>query len=321
MSGKMIVVLQNLSDAHREQILSAAQDHSFEALFFDNAASAMPFLADTEIIFGQAPELARHAPRLRWLCSPFAGVDRFAEPGAFLSPDAVLTNSSGAYGVTIAEHIVMVALEMMRRQAEYNEIVSRREWVRNLPVRSIKNSRITLLGAGDIGQEAAIRLRAFSPARVWGVNRSGKNPGGMFDQVFAIDHLDDLLPQTDLLSLSLPGTPETTHIMNEKRLALLPRDAFLINVGRGNAVDEQALEALLRSGHLAGAALDVFQQEPIPLDSSLWTCPRLLITPHVAGNMTLPYTVERIIALFLEDFENYCAGRPLLRQVDLKKGY
>ena len=321
MTGKMIVVLPNLNAAHREQIFSAAQLHGFEADFFEDAAAALPFLSDAEIIFGNAPELARHAPRLRWLCTPFAGVDRFAEPGAFLSPDAVLTNSSGAYGVTIAEHIVMVALEMMRRQAEYNEIVSRREWVRNLPVRSIKNSRITLLGAGDIGQEAAIRLRAFSPARVWGVNRSGKNPGGMFDQVFAIDHLDDLLPQTDLLILSLPGTPETTHIMNEKRLALLPRDAFLINVGRGNAVDEQALQVLLRSGHLAGAALDVFQQEPLPRDSTLWTCPRLLITPHVAGNMTLPYTVDRIVALFLEDFENYCAGRPLLRQVDLKKGY
>ncbi|MDO5328160.1 MAG: D-2-hydroxyacid dehydrogenase [Clostridia bacterium] len=321
MSRKLVVMLPHLSSVHQNQILAAAQAHGFEACFFDSAEAALSSVADAEIIFGQAPELARHAPRLQWLCSPFAGVDRFTQPGAFLSPDAVLTNSSGAYGVTIAEHIVMVALEMMRRQTEYNEIVSRRDWTRNLPVRSIKNSRITLLGTGDIGWEAAIRLRAFSPASIIGVNRSGKNPGPMFDQVFAIDRLDDLLPQTDLLILSLPGTPETTHIMNEKRLALLPRDAFLINVGRGNAVDERALEALLRSGYMAGAALDVFQQEPLPQDSSLWTCPRLLITPHVAGNMTLPYTVDRIIALFMEDFENYCAGRPLLRQVDLKKGY
>ena len=321
MARKLIVVSPSLNAAHRDQILSAAQTHGFEACFFDTAQAALSSVADAEIIFGQAPELASQAPRLQWLCSPFAGVDRFTQPGAFLSPDAVLTNSSGAYGVTIAEHIVMVALEMMRRQTEYNEIVSRREWERNLPVRSIKNSRITLLGTGDIGREAAIRLRAFSPASIIGVNRGGKNPGEMFDRVFPVEQLDALLPDTDLLILSLPGTQETIHLLDEKRLALLPRDAFLINVGRGNAIDEQALEALLRSGHLAGVALDVFQQEPLPQDSSLWTCPRLLITPHVAGNMTLSYTVDRIIALFLEDFENYCAGRPLLRQVDLKRGY
>ena len=133
--------------------------------------------------------------------------------------------------------------------------------------------------------------------------------------------LDTVLPDTDLLILSLPDTPETRGLLNGKRLGLLPRDAYLVNVGRGSAIDQRALEALLRSGHLAGAALDVFEEEPLPRDSGLWDCPRLLVTPHVAGNMTLAYTVDRIIDQFLEDFENYCAGRPLAHLVDRKTGY
>ena len=104
--------------------------------------------------------------------------------------------------------------------------------------------------------------------------------------------------------------------MNGRRLALMPKDAFLVNVGRGSAIDEAALLAQMRSGHLSGAALDVFATEPLPSDSPLWDCPRLLITTHVAGNMTLAYTVDRIVGMFLENFGNYCAGNPLSHLVD-----
>jgi phosphoglycerate dehydrogenase-like enzyme len=247
-------------------------------------------------------------------------VNQFLGDGVFAAPDALLSNSSVAYGVTIAEHIVMVTLELMRRQMEYNGIVSRREWRRDLPIRSIHGSRITLLGTGDIGQEAAVRLRSFDPACLVGVNRSGKNPQGLFDRVLPQEQLDIALPETDILVISLPGTKETYHMLDARRLRLLPDQALVINVGRGSVIDQKALEKELRAGRLR-AALDVFEQEPLPADDPLWDCPNLLIAPHVAGNMTLPYTKDRIVELFLEDFENYCAGKPLARLVDLKKGY
>jgi phosphoglycerate dehydrogenase-like enzyme len=101
----------------------------------------------------------------------------------------------------------------------------------------------------------------------------------------------------------------------------MPPDAFIVNVGRGSAIDEAALARQLREGRFAGVALDVFVREPLPADDPLWECPRLLVTPHVAGNMTLGYTVERIVALFLEDFGLYCDGAPLLRRVKPGKGY
>lgn len=318
---KILVFTPRLSQRNCRDIVEAAEGQGYAVVFCDDGAAALCEAADAQIIFSADPALPGAAPALQWMCCAFAGVEPLLVPGAFANPGAVLTNSSGAYGVTIAEHIVMVTLELMRRQPDYNRIVAAREWVRDLPIRSIQGSRVTLLGAGDIGQEAARRLRAFGPKRILALNRSGRDAGALFDETLPVSALDEVLPETDLLVMSLPGTPETRDIMDARRLALLPGDAFLINVGRGSALDEDALLALMRRGHLAGVALDVFSREPLPADSPLWDCPRLLITTHVAGNMTLKYTVDRIVEMFLEDFGNYCAGRPLAHLVDRNKGY
>jgi len=320
MKRKMIIAEPLPDEKHRKAIETAAETHGFSALFFENPEDALPELSDAEIVFGKDVILAKNAPKLRWLCTPFAGFDPFTAPGCFANPEAVLTNSSGAYGVTISEHVVMLILEMLRRQPEYSEIVRRREWRRDLPVASIRGSRITLAGTGDIGCETAVRLRVFEPAGLTGINRGGRNPRGLFDRIVRQEETDSVLPETDVLVISLPGTKETFHMLDARRLALLPDGALVINVGRGPVIDQKALEKELRAGRLR-AALDVFETEPLPADDSLWDCPNLLMAPHVAGNMTLPYTRDRIVELFLEDFENYCAGRPLARQVDLKRGY
>lgn len=321
MSRLLVVIIPSLSDARREQIRSAAEGKGYRAVFADSPDAARNELAEAEIVFTQDSAACRLAPKMKWICTPSAGVDHFLAPGLFANPEAALTGSSGAYGVTISEHVVMVTLEMMRRQQEYDAIVQARGWRRDLRIRSIRGSRITLLGTGDIGRECAKRLRAFAPACLTGVNRRGGNPEGLFDRAVTTEALDGLLPETDLLILSLPATAETRGILDAVRLALLPENAFLVNVGRGSAVDQKALEKRLREGKLAGAALDVFGKEPLPADDPLWDCPRLLITPHVAGNMTLDYTVDRIVGLFLENFENWTEGKPLQRLVDRKAEY
>ena len=320
MNRRMLVVLYGRTDAQKARIAAAARARGFEAVFRDNWREAVDDAAEAEIILSHTDQLARRAPKLRWMCASSAGINQFQGEGVFLNPEAMLTNSSGAYGVTIAEHVTMVTLEMLRRQPEYNGVVERREWTRSLPVRSILGSRAVLLGTGDIGREVALRLRAFRPARILGVNRGGRCPGDMFDGVATLDGLDAALAECDLLVISLPGTRETFHLLDARRLSLLPDGALVVNVGRGTVVDQAALAAELRAGRLR-AALDVFEQEPIPAGDPLWECPNLLITPHVAGNMTLAYTVDRIVDLFLEDFENYCEGRPLRRRVDLDRGY
>ena len=313
--------LRNLNAAQKALIEATARDRGWNVTFAADDATAFEAAKDAEIIFGNNAKLLKDAPKLKWLCLSSAGADAYLKPVLEERQGVLLSNSSGAYGVTIAEHIVMVTLMLMRRQMEYTEVTRLRGWRRDLPIRSIRDSRVTLLGTGDIGREAAIRLRAFGPKKITGVNRSGRNPGDMFDAVVPVSALDDLLPRVDLLIMALPGTPETRHILDARRLTLLPEDAFIVNVGRGSAIDEAALVSQLRAGRFAGVALDVFAREPLPADDPLRTCPRLLITPHVAGNMTLDYTVARIVELFLEDFANYCDGRPLARRVEPGKGY
>ena len=320
MDRKIASAVPNLTEEHREKIREAAERHGFEVRFLHDPSEDSAYLNEAEIIFGHLPEAAETVAGLKWICSPYAGVDQFPAPEAFANPDAMLSNSSGAYGVTIAEHVVMMLLEILRRQPEYRRIVAAREWKRDLKIRSIRDSRITLLGTGDIGQETAARLRAFLPACLTGVNRSGKNPGSCFDRVVSAEAWESVLPKTDILIISLPGTKQTFHMVGKRQLSLLPDGAVIINVGRGSVADQAALFSELKSGRLY-AGLDVFEEEPIPADDPAWDIPNLLITPHTAGNMTLDYTVNRIVELFLEDLDNYCAGNPLARLVDRSLGY
>ena len=178
-----------------------------------------------------------------------------------------------------------------------------------------------MLGTGDIGTTFAKRVKAFEPADIIGVCRSGKSEAAVYDKVLPVSELDSVLPETDLLAMSLPATEETKGILSRPKIELLPEGAYIINVGRGSAIDENALADNLDNGHLAGAALDVFQTEPLPQGDRLWHTKNLLITPHVAGNMTLPYTKQKNVEMFLEDLNNFVEGKPLKYLVDRKLGY
>ena len=155
---KLVVELAQLTESHRKAIAGAAAARGYTVRFCGSEAEALSEAADAEIIFGARLSLPGAAPQLKWLCVPSAGVEAYLPASVYANPRTVLTNSSGAYGVTIAEHITMTALMLMRRQMEYTEVVSRRGWERNLPICSLKGSRVTLLGTGDIGREAALRL-------------------------------------------------------------------------------------------------------------------------------------------------------------------
>lgn len=317
---KITVCMNRLCEHHREQILRAAEAAGYSVAFFENADQAREAAAESEILLADGAALLPYAENLKWFCASFAGVDHLLR-SPDLKEDILLSNSSGAYGVTIAEHIIMVILMLLRRQMEYTEIVREHKWARNLPVRSIRGSRILILGTGDIGHEAAYRLRAFGPASIEGINRSGKGNDPAFDRIQSVEALDGLLPETDILIMCLPGTKESYHLMNAARLEKMQKHAMIVNVGRGQSLDQEALVSLLIENRLGGAALDVFETEPVPQNDPVWDCPGLLFTPHCSGNTSLGYTVDRIVDLFCEDFERYVRGLPLLRKVDRTLGY
>ena len=172
----------------------------------------------------------------------------------------------------------MVTLMLLRRMPEYEEVVRNRSWSNQLAVRSIRDNEFTILGTGDIGRNVAERMRGMGAARILGLSRSGK-PHPAFDEVRPIAELDAVLPETKILIMGLPSTPETFHILNRERIALLPADAYVINVGRGTAVDQAPLIEALNSGRLAGAALDVMDPEPLPKDDPLWDAQNMILTP------------------------------------------
>ncbi|MBQ7714151.1 MAG: D-2-hydroxyacid dehydrogenase [Oscillospiraceae bacterium] len=317
------VIIDYLTDDYRRQIDAAAAKHGYAARYFPDSRSAVGNADDCEILFGHCSQkVIASARNLKWFCCCWAGVDRFCKDELYQNPDCLLSNSSGAYGVTIAEHLVMVSLMLLRRQMEYDALMRSRGWDTLAGnIRSLRDCRITVLGTGDIGAEFARRARAFAPAKLIGVRRSAKAGDPAFDETRTTAELDALLPETDLLVMALPNTPETAGILSRARLALLPRGAFVVNVGRGAAVDQDALIDALNGGHLAGAALDVVEPEPLPADHPLRDAKNLLLTPHVAGNTTLPYTQRKTVDMFLEDLENYVSGKPLKHVVDRKRFY
>ena len=323
MSRNICIYQEFLTDAHKSQIQKTAEELGFAPHFFtlDQFEEAKACVQDCEILYAHSPELLRAAPAaLKWYCCSFAGVAPYCkDPSIFANPDCVLTNSN-VYGVTIAEHVVMVTLMLLRRMPEYEEVVRNRSWSNQLPIRSIRDNEFTILGTGNIGVNVAERVRGMGAAKIIGLSRSGK-PHPAFDEVHPIADLDKVLPGTKILVMALPGTAETIHILNRERIALLPKDAYVINVGRGTAIEQEPLMEALNAGRIAGAALDVMDPEPLPADHPLWATKNLILTPHVSGNMTLGYTCDTNVKMFCEDLRNYAAGRPLNGFVDRVKGY
>ena len=318
---KILVINNQLEQKHIDLIKQTAAELGALVKFYKAEADIPESDFDAEIIYGFAPSIVKTSKNLKWLCVPWAGVDSLMVPGYFANEECLLTNSAGAYGVSIAEHMIATSLVMMRRLNEFFEETRNGQWLSPRSQRSLKDCRITVLGTGDIGTTFAKRAKAFEPAQIIGVCRSGKSSESVYGKVLSVKELDDVLPETDLLAMSLPATAETKGILSRERMALMPEGAYIVNVGRGSAIDEDALADNLESGHLAGAALDVFQTEPLPADNRLWKTKNLLITPHVAGNMTLPYTKDKNVNMFLEDLRNYKEGRPLRYLVDRCLGY
>ena len=319
---KIAVLSSFMEEHHIEKIRTLAESCGFTADFYADDRIPREKFADYEVLYGMpGASLLKHMTNLKWFCTPSAGVEPYTPDEIYPNPDVLLTNSAGAYGITISEHILMVTLMLLRQMPAFQQVVAERRWVRTMPMRSICGSTVTVLGTGDIGTNFARRAKALGAKAVYGVRRSKKAGDPCFDAMYGMDELNTILPQTDILVMALPATAETVGVLSRERIALLPRHAIVVNVGRGSAVDQDALMDALNGERLAGAALDVMVPEPLPVDHPLWDAKNILITPHISGNMSLGITRDLDVDLFCTDLENYVAGRPLQQLVDRKLGY
>lgn len=320
MNRKITAAVAFDTPERRVRIDASAQKLGFEVHWVENGKVTAEDVQDCEIFFGMLPpELLRQAKSLKWLQCSFAGVDRYADQAQY-AENIAITNASGAYGITISEHMVVTLLMLMRRMPEYHEMQKKREWYCVGQIKSVMNSVITVVGVGDIGSNFAKRVLPMG-AFVRGVRRTKGPKPDFVDEIYTVDRLDEAITGADVVALCLPGTGETRRLFDRERMLKMKPGAILMNVGRGNAVDLLALDELLRSGHLGGAAIDVTEPEPLPPEHPLWTAPHALITPHISGNTSLPLTCDIIVDIFLDNLERYSKGQALQHLVNLKMGY
>jgi D-2-hydroxyacid dehydrogenase (NADP+) len=277
-------------------------------------------LADAEIIYGfRLPEnVIARAPKLKWFQTMSAGVDRFLDDRFRRSP-VVLTSVSGIHAVPIGEFVLGLMLMFAKQAPLAFQQQQQRQWKPFLAT-VLHSKTVGIVGLGHIGREVARLAKAFG-MRVVAMRRSarGSSRARYVDRLFAPGQLKQLLSQSDFVVLTLPLTAETHGIIGEAELRSMKPSAYLINVARGNLVNEEALVQALEENRIAGAGLDVFASEPLPAESRLWELPNVIISPHVAGGME-DY-VERANEVFVENLRRYLGGRRLTNVVDKERGY
>jgi len=282
-------------------------------------------LADADVFLGWLfpPEHFDRAARLRWMQTASAGVEGNLFP-AMLASDVILTSAAGLHAVSIPEHVLGQILVLARNFHEALRLQSRRQWDRfgviafAGGVRELAGGNLLVLGAGAIGRNVA-RLGTALGMHVRVIRRDASRPVPGAEEVRPPSDLHEQLRWADTVVLAVPLTEETRGLIGAAELRAMRSEAFLINVARGEVVDDEALIAALRSGGIAGAALDVFSEEPLPAEHPFWDIPNLVLTPHVSGYT--PRYFDKVLALFEDNLERFLAGRPLRNVVDKRLGY
>lgn len=290
--------------------------NSYVFLFKDRKSD----IGSAEVVIGEPrTERIREAKNLKFVQMTWAGADIYTRGGF---PQGIkIANASGAFGGVISEYVVGAVLCLYRRFPEYIENQRSALWRDAGAERTIEGKTALILGTGDIGSNIAKRLSAFGTKNI-GIRRTGA-PAQYFDEMHTLSDIDALLPHADLVIGCLPNTKETGHILNYDRLCLMKSDALFINVGRGSLIDTDALIRALEERRIAGAILDVLENEPLAADSPLWKMPNVLITPHISGRGFGhdPETEKKVWDICLENLRRYIAGEDIINEVDMNLGY
>ena len=292
----------------------------------------VPELEDAELEVLIAGDVPRSAPRLRWLQAPTAGVERLV---GRIPTGVVLTNARGVYAPAMAEYVMWAVLQAAQGAEARRRLQQARRWHDDgmaVLGRRLRGLTMLVAGYGGVGREVA-RLAKAIGMRVMAIKArpevtrydgflvagTGDPEGVIPERILGVDRLDEAARTADFLVLTMPATSRNRGMVGPEVLAALPAGAWVVNVGRGTVLDQAALVDALRSGHLGGAVLDVFDQEPLSRRSPLWKLPNVVLTPHVSGADALGRT--ELAALVCANLHHYLAGEPLLNLVDLGREY
>ena len=260
----------------------------------------------------------RMAPQLEWIHSRYAGLDSILFPELVNSP-VPLTNARGVFSQSLGEFVILGMLFFAKDVRRLLRSQAAAKWD-PFTVTELRGQTVGIVGYGDIGRAAAQRARAMQ-MRVLAVRRQPQKSQDdpLVDQTWGLDGMAEMLPQCDYVVCAAPLTPSTRHLISHEQFRQMKPGAIVLNVGRGPVIHEAALIEALQSGHLGGAALDVFEVEPLPQDSPLFSMQNVLISPHSADN-TKTWLAEAM-QCFLDNFERFHRGQPLANVVDKQAGY
>lgn len=310
-----ILVAMPTYEEHEIRLKKACPEAAFTFLHGNRPEREQ--LENAEIIIGNIPSGdLQYCRNLKFLQLSMAGSDTFAGK---VPENVLLANSSGAYGLAISEHMLGMLLMLTKKLYMYRDNQNEAVWHDEGNVTSIFGSRVLTVGLGDIGGEFAKRCKSLGAYNI-GIRRTMRSCPEFMDEMHTLDELDSLLPSADVVALALPNSEASRHLMNEARLRSMKRGAILLNVGRGSAVDTDALVKVLNEG-LIMAGIDVTDPEPLPKEHPLWHCPGIIITPHISGYYHLRHTQDTIIEIAACNIENYMNGRPIRNLVDRITGY
>jgi phosphoglycerate dehydrogenase-like enzyme len=304
------------------------------------ARGARPDFSEADVLYGNAlPRDPARAPRLRWVQLHMAGPDSLHDHPIYTKTDVALTTTSGVHAATVAEYAITVMLALAHRVPRMVEWKRRGGWppdAQRWPLfvpTEVRGATLGVIGYGSIGRELARVAKRTFAMRVLASKRdpaqrrdtgycrpgTGDPEGSLPDAWFTPGQLHELLAGSDVVVMCAPLTDETRHMFDARAFAAMKPSAYFLNVGRGGSVDERALVAALKQGRIAGAAIDVFAEEPPPKKHPLYALDNVIVSPHVSG--FLPSYDEACTDLFVENLRRHLAGAPLLNLVDRAAGY
>jgi D-2-hydroxyacid dehydrogenase (NADP+) len=284
-----------------------------------------PILRDTEVLLTNPivpDDIVERAPALKWLQLTSAGVDRLLNAPVVQS-HLTVTTASGIHAVPISEYVIGAMLAFAKGLPRAFRAQQERAWRPFWP-EELEQKTVGVLGVGAIGARVvklakALDMRVLALRRSAGQRMTGDEAGMDVDEMLPPADLPYLLAESDYVVVALPLTPESRGLIGEAELRAMKPNAVIVNIGRGAIIDETALVRALKEGWIAGAALDVFQQEPLSGESELWGLENVIVTPHISGGT--PRYMERAVELFCDNLRRYLAGEPLRNVVDPARGY
>ena len=276
-------------------------------------------IREAEVIYGldYPTGLPSLAPKLRWVQMIGAGVDHLKGTG-IMESDVTVTALGGFSSLNIAEYVVTQMLNHVKHTKQYILNAPKGEWTR-IPMDTLEGKTVGVVGLGRIGAETARLCKPFRMRILASRRTPSEDLPPNVDAMYPADGLEEMLPQCDFVVVAVALTPETRGMIGERELRLMKDQAFLVNVARGEVVDEDALIRALKEGWIAGAGLDVFRQEPLPPGHPLWEMPNVISTPHTSG--AVARYAFHAARYFAENLRRYLDGEPLMNVVDKSKGY